>query len=80
MGQKIRENKQMCNGEKQSMNEKTQKNRIPFWRNIKGGSVSLYFAEYDFVSYIYDHSHFHVILLWNGKMEWDGKTEIYRSC
>ena len=25
----------MCNGEKQSMNEKTQKNRIPFWRNIK---------------------------------------------
>ena len=62
------------------MNEKTQKNKIPFWRNIKVVPYLYILSEYDFVSCIYDHSHFYVILLWNCKMEWNGKTEIHRSC
>ena len=62
------------------MNEKTQKNRIPFWRNIKVVPYLYILPNMILFLVFMIIPNFYVILLWNGKMEWDGKTEIYRSC
>lgn len=60
------------------MNEKTQKNKIPFWRNIK------------VVPYLYILPNMILFLVfmiipifmsfYYGTVKWNGKTEIHRSC